>query len=111
MLGSLRNRVPGVARLGRWARRGFHMTKYAIAIDLDTVPAKFSEFVESFAPRFSLRCGVHLLYHPKKLSLVELRELVRPTLPEGTGFWVCVAPEDEYVPTQEPDAAKRDTPR
>ena len=81
--------------------------KYAVAIDSNETPKKFLDFIEAFAPRFSLRCGVHILYHTKKLTLAELREYVRSTLPENTSFWVCVPQEDEFVPIPEDEAKKR----
>ena len=79
---------------------------YAVAIDCKDTPKKFKDFIECFAPRWSLSCGVHVLTHTKKLELHELRELVRATLPEGTSYWIAVSPVHEFVPNQKADAEK-----
>ena len=63
--------------------------------------------IVSAADSHKLKYGVHILYHTKKLTLAELREYVRSTLPENTAFWVCVPQEDEFVPTPQDEAKKR----
>jgi len=73
---------------------------YLIAIG-DIAPTReFNHLLEKFAPRFSLQ-GVHVVLHSKRLSIDELSGFVRATLPKGSSFFVAIADEHHFQPSEE----------
>ena len=74
---------------------------YLVAIGDIAPPKKFTELLEKFAPRWSLRQGVHVICHDVLLSIAELEQGVRETLPEGTPFFVAIPREWAFQPRGE----------
>lgn len=71
---------------------------YLIAIDLPNPPKEFTDFIEKFSPRFSLRQGVHVCHHATELSISELSQCVGEVLPKGVAYFVAIPQEHLFVP-------------
>lgn len=79
--------------------------QYLVAINTDSPPQAFLDWIEKFAPRFPLLGRVHILMHSTQLTLPQLRQQVESTLPPNVSFYVCVAPDGEFVPSREDQSA------
>lgn len=71
---------------------------YLIAVDLPSPPKEFTDFLEKFSPRFSLRQGVHVCHHATELSISELSQYVGEVLPKGVAYFVAISQEHLFVP-------------